>query len=93
MSDLPPLTPRDRAAMRAMAHWDTNRAEAERLVDHTFIGAQLLLGEQVRDLGRALAKPPMWLARRPWGRTAWLLACGAWLGFALVLLVLWLAEP
>jgi hypothetical protein len=53
---LPPPSAMDRATMRAMAHWGTDRAHAEDIVKHTLLGQQMLLHEQTRDLGRAIAK-------------------------------------
>lgn len=92
MSEQKPLTPKDRATRRMMAAWDLDRAEAEHAVSHTTTGSFVLLEEQLKGLGRALARPPSWLARRPWGRTAWLLALGAYLGIGAAILLAWLAE-
>jgi hypothetical protein len=63
--DPPPLTAMDRATMRAMAYWNIDRAHARDMVEHTFLGRQMLANEQLLDLGRALRKAlPEWLRRR-----------------------------
>lgn len=50
-----PVSARDRAVMRAMAYWNCGWDEASYMVERSFIGRQMWLGESMRDLGQAVA--------------------------------------
>ncbi len=52
----PPLTPKYRATARMVTAWDLDWDQATHAVEHTTTGAMVLLEEQLRELGRVVAK-------------------------------------
>jgi hypothetical protein len=51
-----PLTPKFRATAAMVARHNCSWEEATDLVEHTFLGRQAWIGEEMRELGRVIAK-------------------------------------